>query len=93
MGELEKKEFKETIKALTDEESIEAIKVMSSENLWQELIRRNTTMVQKINEIEDILGISVDNITPITVKAWEDIKNRYDDLEDKFKKIMKGFGR
>lgn len=29
MGELEKKEFKETIKALTDEESIEAIKVMS----------------------------------------------------------------
>lgn len=93
MGELEKKEFKETIKALTDEESIEAIKVMSSENLWQELIRRNTSMVQKINEIEDILGISVDNITPITVKAWEDIKNRYDDLEDKFKKIMKGFGR
>lgn len=93
MGELEKKEFKETIKALTDEESIEAIKVMSSENLWQELIRRNTTMVQKINEIEDILGISVDNINPITVKAWEDIKNRYDDLEDKFKKIMKGFGR
>ena len=93
MGELEKKEFKETIKALTDEESIEAIKVMSSENLWQELIRRNTTMVQKINEIEDILGISVDNINPITVKAWEDIKNRYDDLEDKFKKIMKGFGK
>ena len=93
MGELEKKEFKETIKALTDEESIEAIKVMSSENLWQELIRRNTSMVQKINEIEDILGISVDNINPITVKAWEDIKNRYDDLEDKFKKIMKGFGR
>lgn len=93
MGELEKKEFKETIKALTDEESIEAIKVMSSENLWQELIRRNTSMVQKINEIEDILGISVDNITPITVKAWEDIKNRYDDLEDKFKKIMKGFGK
>lgn len=93
MGELEKKEFKETIKALTDEESIEAIKVMSSENLWQELIRRNTSMVQKINEIEDILGISVDNINPITVKAWEDIKNRYDDLEDKFKKIMKGFGK
>lgn len=93
MGELEKKEFKETIKALTDEESIEAIKVMSSENLWQELIRRNTTMVQKINEIEDILGISVDNINPITVKAWEDIKTRYDDLEDKFKRIMKGFGR
>lgn len=50
-------------------------------------------MVQKINEIEDILGISVDNINPITVKAWEDIKNRYDDLEDKFKKIMKGFGK
>lgn len=93
MGELEKKEFKETIKALTEEESIEAIKVMSSENLWQELIRRNTSMVQKINEIEDILGISVDNINPITVKAWEDIKNRYDDLEDKFKKIMKGFGK
>lgn len=93
MGELEKNEFKETIKALTEEESIEAIKVMSSENLWQELIRRNTSMVQKINEIEDILGISVDNINPITVKAWEDIKNRYDDLEDKFKKIMKGFGR
>lgn len=93
MGELEKNEFKETIKALTDEESIEAIKVMSSENLWQELIRRNTSMVQKINEIEDILGISVDNINPITVKAWEDIKARYDDLEDKFKRIMKGFGK
>lgn len=93
MGELEKKEFKETIKALTEEESIEAIKVMSSENLWQELIRRNTSMVQKINEIEDILGISVDNINPITVKAWEDIKTRYDDLEDKFKRIMKGFGK
>lgn len=93
MGELEKNEFKETIKALTEEESIEAIKVMSSENLWQELIRRNTSMVQKINEIEDILGISVDNINPITVKAWEDIKTRYDDLEDKFKRIMKGFGK
>ncbi len=91
LGEVGKTRLKETVKAFTDEEKTETIKLIPSDKLWEELIRRNTSMVQRINEIEDVLGISVDNIYPITIKAWEDIQRRFNDVEEKFKKIAKGF--
>ena len=50
-------------------------------------------MLQKINYIEEVLGVSFDNIRPIPVKAWEDIRSRYNDLKDKFGKIRKGFNK
>lgn len=92
MSEMEKKELKDRIKALTDEETNEVIRLMPSDLLWDELIRRNTKMLQRINKIEDTLGITVDNIHPISIKAWEDIRERYTDVEDKFIYIKKGFG-
>lgn len=92
LNEIEKKGVKQLIKGFSKDESIEAVKVISSDVLWEELIRRNTKMVEAVNDIEDILGVTVDNIYPITVKAWDDIKRKYDDIENKFKRIKKGLG-
>jgi hypothetical protein len=92
MNELERNEFKDRIRALNVEEVVETVRLLSSEVLWNELIRRNTKMLQRINQMEDLLGITIDNIQPISIKAWEDIRHRYDDLETKFIRIRKGFG-
>lgn len=83
--------IKDTVKALDQEEVLEAIKVVSDDILWDELMRRDNECLKKINYIEEILGISLDNLHPIPVSAWEDIRSRYDDLRIKFEKIMKGF--
>lgn len=92
MNELEKKEFKDVVKAFSDEEINEAIRLIPDDYLWNELIRRNTKMLQKIDQIEEVIGVTLDNIQPIPIKAWEDMKRRYDDLEHKFVRIRKTFG-
>lgn len=89
MTELEKKEFKERIKALSNEETLETVKLIPDECLWDELFRRNTMMMQRINQIEEVLGATMDNIMPISIKAWNDIRHRYEDLEKKFVRIRK----
>ena len=50
-------------------------------------------MLEKINYIQEIIGGSCDNLHPISAKAWEDIRTRYNDLRDKFSKIRKGFSK
>jgi hypothetical protein len=92
MNELEKKEFKDIVKAFGEEEILEAVRLIPGDYLWNELIRRNTKMLKGVNYIEEILGTTVDNLQPIPIVAWEDMKRRYDDLENKFAKIRKGFG-
>ena len=85
--------IKDAVKAFDQEEILEAIKVVSDDVLWDELIRRDTLMLKKINYIEEVLEISLDNLHPIPVSAWEDMRRRYNDLRDKFSKIRKGFGK
>ena len=85
--------IKDTVKALEQDEVLEAIKVVSDDVLWDELMRRDALMLKKINYIEEILGISLDNLRPIPVSAWQDMRARYNDLRDKFSKIRKGFGK
>ena len=85
--------IKDTVKALDQEEVLEAIRVVSDDVLWDELMRRDALMLKKINYIEEILGISLDNLRPIPVSAWQDMRARYNDLRDKFSKIRKGFGK
>lgn len=93
MGKFEKEDLRNVTKAYTDEELNIVVKVIPDDYLWDELIRRDAAMLEKINAIETVLGVSLDNITPIPVKAWEDIRNRYTDLRDKFSKIRKGIGK
>ena len=83
--------IKDTVKALDQEEVLEAIKVVSDDILWDELMRRDNECLEKINYIEEILGTSLDNLHPIPASAWEDMRTRYNDLRDKFSKIRKGF--
>lgn len=89
MSDLEKKEFKERIKALSDEEVLETIKLLPDEILWEELFRRNTRILQRINQIEEVIGVSMDNILPIPIDTWNEIKRRYMDLKNKYIRIRK----
>lgn len=89
MSELEKKEFRDRIKALTSEEISEAVQLLPDEQLWNELFRRNTKMLQRINKIEEVLGVSMDNIMPIPIDTWNEIRRRYEDIEEKYKRIRK----
>ena len=77
----------DTVKAFDQEEILEAIKVVSDDILWEELIRRDAAMLKKINYVEEILGVSFDNLQPIPASAWSDIRARYNDLKDKYSKI------
>ena len=91
MNEIERDKFKESIMALTDEEKNEMIKLIPSNLMWEELFNRNTKMLKKINDIEEILGIKTDTVSVIPIAAWEDFKTKYNDVEDKFSHIQKHF--
>ena len=93
LSPLEKEELKDIAKAYTEEEYLTIIKVVPDDYLWDELMRRDTAMTEKINFIQDIIGSSIDNLQPIPAKAWQDIRSRYNELKDKFSKIRKGFGK
>lgn len=90
---VEKEELRDITKAYSDEELSVIIKVLPDDYLWDELMRRDKAMLEKINYIQEILGASFDNLHPIPARAWEDIRNRYDDLKIKFGKIRKGFNK
>ena len=92
LSAVEKDQLRDITKAYKDAELHVIIKAIPDEYLWDELMRRDSLMLQKINYIEEVLGVSFDNIHPIPLKAWEDIRSRYDDLKTKFSKIRKGFG-
>ena len=93
LSEVEKEQLKDITKAYKDEELHVIIKVIPDDYLWDELMRRDSLMFEKITNIEEVLGISLDNLRPIPARAWEDIRNRYDDLKIKFGKIRKGFNK
>ena len=85
----DKKELKNITKAYTNEEYETVIKVVPDEYLWLELIRRYDAMTKGVDSIADVLGITLDNIVPISAKTWQEIRVKYDDLKDKFLKIRK----
>ncbi len=93
LSSVEKEQLIDITKAYKDVELHVIIKAIPDDYLWDELMRRDSLMLQKINYIEEVLGVSFDNIHPIPLKAWEDIRSRYDDLKTKFGKIRKGFGK
>ena len=93
LSEVDKEQLKDITKAYKDEELHVIIKVIPDDYLWDELMRRDSLMFEKITYIEEVLGISLDNLRPIPARAWEDIRNRYDDLKIKFGKIRKGFNK
>lgn len=89
MNDVEKNEIKCITKALTDEEINEVIRVIHDDYLWDELFRRNTIMLQRVNQIEEVLGVNMDNIMPIPIETWNEIKRRYMDLKNKYIRIRK----
>lgn len=91
MSEIAKDRFKESMMALTEEERIEAVKLLPSNLMWEELFNRNTKMLKKINDIEAILGVKTDTVSVIPIAAWEDFKTKYNDVEDKYSQIQKHF--
>lgn len=85
----DKKELKNITKAYTNEEYETVIKVVPDEYLWLELIRRYDAMTKGVDSVAEVLGITLDNITPISAKTWQEIRAKYDDLKEKFGKIRK----
>ena len=79
--------IKDTVKAFDQEEILEAIKVVSDDILWDELIRRDAAIFKKINCIKDILGVTFDNLYYIPASVWSDIRTKYNDLRDKFSEL------
>lgn len=85
----EKNEFKQVIKGFSEVECEEAVKILPDKCLWDELFRRNSAMLQRINQIEEALGVNMDNIKPIPINTWMEIRERYEDLEKKFVRVKK----
>ena len=88
VGEVE--QLKNLTKAYTPAELLVIIESIPSDYLWDELIRRDNQMLQNIFHIEDVLGVSLDNIRPIPLRAWEDIRGRYNELKSKYRNIREG---
>ena len=49
MSELEKKEFEDIVKAFNEEEILETVRLIPDATLWDELFKRNTKMLHRIN--------------------------------------------
>ena len=93
LSEVEKEELKDITKAYTDEELHVIIKVIPDDYLWDELMRREATMIKGANSACEIIGASFDNLQPIPVRAWKEIRTRYDDLREKYIKLRKVFNK
>ena len=85
----EKDEIKNIIKGFSEEEHKDAIRLFPDDVLWEELFRRNTRMLQRVNQIEEVIGVNMDNILPIPIDTWNEIKRRYMDLKNKYVRIRK----
>ena len=66
MYKLEKEEFTQRMRALSDEEKEIALKTMSNEMLMDELNRRLTIMTDNISMVRDILKVKV-------VEEWKNL--------------------
>ena len=89
LSEVEKEELKDITKAYTDEELNVIIKVIPDNYLWDELMRREGTMINGANAVCEIVGASFDHLQPIPARAWKEIRNRYDDLRERYIKLRK----
>ena len=92
LTEIDKRQLKDATKAYSNEEYETIIKVIPDDYLWDELLRRNSNMNKEIDFVADVLGVTLDNVIPISAKAWQEIRSKYDDLKEKFQKIRKGTG-
>ena len=93
LSEVEKEELKDITKAYTDEELNVIIKVIPDNFLWDELMRREGTMVKGANAACEIVGAPFDSLQPIPARAWKEIRNRYDDLKEKYTNLRKVFNK
>ena len=91
LSELDEEKLIDIAKSYSEEELSVIIKEIPDDYLWDELIRRDSLIYKKISCIEEVLDVSLDNLHPIPVRAWKEIRTRYDDLQNKFTKIRKGF--
>lgn len=89
LSEIDKRELKDLTKAYSDEEYQTVVKVIPDDYLWNELMRRNSSMIKGVDIVEEALGVSLDSVVPISAKAWNEMKAKYDDLKDRFSKIRK----
>ena len=76
----EKDDLKKIIKGFSYEDYEEVVKLLPSECMWNELFKRNTNMLHRINQIEEALGVSMDNVMPISIDTWNEVKKRYEDM-------------
>lgn len=90
--EKEKKAIAERTMAMSEDELVIALKCIKSDLLWNELRRRNSKMQEKIETVNEILGVSVSDVNPINESAWNGMVKRFSDVEERFTKITKGFG-
>ena len=92
LSEKETTKVQDSMKAMTDEEQIVGLKVISSEKLWAELRRRNAMMQDKIESFNNIMGVSLNTINPIPEVSWIGMVDRYTDVEVRFNEITKVIG-
>lgn len=93
LSEIEIADLKDITKAYGSEELDIIIKEIPDDYLWDELLRRDKVIYEKISCIEEALSVSLDSLHPIPARAWKEIRTRYEDLQSKFKKIEKGFNK
>ena len=89
ISELDEEKLKDITQSYEVEELNVIIREIPDDYLWDELMRRESFVLKNINYIEEILDISFDNLRPIPAKAWKDIRTRYDEMQNKYKKIRK----
>ena len=92
LSEKETDKIQDSMKAMTDEEQIVGLKVVSSEKLWVELRRRNAMYQDKIESFNSIMGVSLNTINPIPEASWVGMVDRYTDIEVRFNEITKVIG-
>ena len=92
LSEKETTKVQDSMKAMTDEEQIVGLKVISSEKLWVELRRRNAMYQDKIESFNSIMGVSLNTINPIPEASWIGMVDRYTDIEVRFNEITKVIG-
>ena len=93
LSQVEKEELRDITKAHTEEELNVIIRCVPDNLLWDELMKREGSMLNGANAVCEIVGATFDNLKPIPARAWEDIRNRYDDLRDKYLKLRKVFNK
>lgn len=92
MTEREVSAIKETISSMTDKEQSVCLSSIASSKLWDELRSRYSIRQRKINSFNNIIGVSMSSISPITDNTWDAIIEKYSDIENRFSEISKILG-